>query len=744
MDDAIRYLTGQGAYVDDMDPSGHLHMVVLRAPVAHAENLRLELDDARAMPGVACVIGPDDLAAENVAPLSCRAPVEGMKEPPRPVLATGKIGFLGEPLAAVIAQTVQAAQDAIEAIGIDYDDLAPVTDPEQATDAEPIWDAIDRNTAFSWKKGDAAAMEQALEDAAHIVRLRVVHPRIAMAPVETRACIGHFVNGRFHLETASQGVHSIQSAVAECLGIEPSELRVTTPDVGGSFAVKIYPYPEHVLSLLAARKTGKSVRWAGTRSEAMMSDAVGRARVDQGTLALDADGRFLGFQIDAIADMGAYLSTVGPFVPTSGAVRPFNQSYVIPAMHYAVRGVLTNQPPTDAYRGAGKPESAATLERLIDRAAADLGIDRFELRRRNLIRPEQLPFLSAMGESYDSGDAPELAARLHELADYDGFPARKAASAALGLRRGIGVGFPVHATGGNRGERAMLRLLPDGTVRLRIGVQDNGQSQRTALARIVAETLEIPEDRIVVEQGDSDFMDSGGSTGGSSMLAISGNTTHLSARDLIENLKPRAADHLEAAAVDMTYGAGAFSVAGTDRRVTLTELAAEPEVQASGDCAAERGFDGLHTTFPNAGFVVEVDLDPDTGQVKLDHFTALSDLGRVIQLGPALGQIYGGVAQGIGEALSEALVSDADGQLLTGSMMDYGLPRADDMPTFALDLMETPSPNSALGVKGVGELPSIGAPAVVMNAVVDAAGVEHIDKPITSEKLWRACQAKPV
>lgn len=737
MTDTLRYVTGQGNYVDDAPAEGHLHMAVLRAPVAHADKLKLDLGAARDMPGVACVLGPDDLQRHGVGLMRARALVPDMVEPDRPVLADGKIAYLGQPLAIAVGETFAAAQDAVEAIGLDFDDLDPVLDPVTAMDAPAIWANVPDNRVLHWTEGNA--QEADFEAAPHRVRLTVAHPRTAMAPIETRGCIGSFDGARYTLATGSQGVYGIRAAVAATLGISPDDLRVTTPDVGGSFALKIYPYPEHILVLVAARETGRTVRWTASRSDAMAADVAGRARVDAAELALDESGKFLAFRIHAKTDLGAFLNAGAAFIVTSASARCLNQLYDIPAMRYTVDGVVTTQSTTDAYRGAGKPESALTLERLIDRAAAELGMDRFALRRRNLITPAQIPYTTAVDATFDAGDFPGLAADLHRIADWDGFENRRAAAMATGMKRGIGVSFPLHITGGNRAERAAVRLLPGGDVELRVGVQDNGQSQRAALALVVAEVMEIDASRITVRTGDSDLMESGGSTGGSSMLAISGATAHGTAQTLIETLRPMAADHLEAAVADLDYGAGAFSVVGTDRRVTLADLAADDDPDTPA-CAAEGSFDGNNFTFPNGGFVAEVEVDPDTGGVRLDRFVAVTDLGRIIQEGPAFGQIHGGIAQGVGEALMEALVSDADGQLLTGSWMDYAMPRADDLCRIELIHRPTDSPNSTLGTKGAGELPTVGAPSAVINAVLDAIGADHLDRPLTPDKIWHAIQ----
>lgn len=739
MNDRLRYLTGQGNYVDDMPGQDHAHMVVLRAPVAHADEVSLDLDEARNSPGVLAVFGPDDLDRLGVGPIHAQASMPGMREPVRPVLAAGKIAYLGQPLAAVVATTHNAAQDAIDLISLDFSELPPVLDPEVAMDAPPIWTDLEDNRVLHWQLGSAT--DQDFENAAHRIELTVHHPRTAMSPMEPRACIASFENGRYTLSTGSQGVYGIRSAMARTLGIAEADLRVTTPDVGGSFALKIYPYPEHALALIAARETGRTVRWAATRAESFMSDVVGRARVDHGELALDTDGTFLAFRINAKTDLGAFLNAGAAFIATSASSKCLSQLYDIPRLSYCVDAVVTTQPLTDAYRGAGKPESALTLERLIDKAAQTLNMDRMELRRKNLVRPDQIPYKTDVGAVIDAGDFPGVADRLKQEADLKGFDARKAASRKNGRLRGLGMTFPLHITGGNTAERAALQVLPDGSIELRIGVQDNGQGQRQALALVVAEVMEIPADRITVRTGDSDLMPSGGSTGGSSLLAISGSTAHQTALTLIENMRPAAADHLEASLPDIVYGSGAFSVVGTDRRVTLGELA-EADARDIPACAAEGAFDGNNATFPNGGFAAEVEVDPETGRVFLDRFVAVTDLGRIIQEGPAFGQIYGGIAQGMGEAVMEALVADADGQLLTGSFMDYAMPRADDLCRIAVIHQPTPSPNSTLGTKGAGELPMIGAPSAIINAILDAIDCSHLDRPLTSEKIWKACREK--
>ena len=748
MDDALRHLIGAGRFTADQIPGESLEMVVVRAPIAHGTLEPVDPNPILDCPGIVDVLVAEDPDIAALAPLRSRAPLDDttdgpMREPDRPVLARGKAVYLGQPIAAIIAETEAAALDALDAVALDISPLPPVVDLETADQAPPIWDIAPDNVAFRWEKGNGAEVDAAFADADHVVSLDIRHPRLAASPLETRSVLAsHDAEAGYALLTGSQGVVSLRAALAECLGEAEDRLHVRTRDVGGSFAVKIWPYPEHVLSLVAARRTGRPVRWTASRGEALQSDVHGRARLDRARLALDKTGRILAFDVRAMTDLGAFLNTAAPVIATTGAVRPFGQAYDIPAMRYRTEGRFTNLPPTDAFRGASKPESAATLERLIDCAAVELGMDRLDLRRRNLIRPEQLPYPTPMGETYDAGDFPRLADAIAEAGDWAGLAARKTASAARGLLRGAGVSLHVHATGGSTVETSEVSLLPDGRVRVRTGAQDSGQGHRRALATLAAEVLEIPVDRIVVEQGDSANLERGGGTGGSNLLPVAGNTLHRAAGAMLDAAREKASEALEVAGADLVYGAGTFAVTGTDRRITLTDIAADGTEDAPA-CLATRDFEGVHTTFPNGAYMLEVEIDPETGNVHLDRLTGLTDAGRIVDPVGALGQIQGGIAQGIGEALMEAVVSDADGQLLSGSLMDYQLPRAADMPALRLAFTETASPNSLLGVKGLGELPSIGTPSVVMNAVMDALspfGIRHIDKPVTAAKIWAALQ----
>jgi carbon-monoxide dehydrogenase large subunit len=751
--DDERLLRGAGRFIDDRTPADALRLAVLRSPVAHGRITRLDTAAAGALPGVRAVFTAADLAARGVRPLATRAPLADTDDgrfhaPPRPVLADGVVRHVGEPIVAVVADSAAAVADAVEAVALEIEPWPAVVDVEAAAGATALWPEAPDNVAFRWSKGDREGGDAALARADHVVELTVRHPRVAVAPLEPRGAVATFTpaTGRYTLWTPSQGVVSLRAAMAEALGVAADAVRVVSEDVGGSFAVKIWPYPEQVLALVAAERTGRPVKWIAARTESFAADAAGRARVDRARLALDGDGRFLAFTIDALADLGAYVNTVAPSIVTAGGTRVMGHVYRLPHLHYRVTAAFTNATPTDAYRGAGKPETVATLERLIDVAAARLGVDRLELRRRNLITPADLPYRTGMNERIDGGDMPALAGRLEAAADLAGFEARRAASRGRGRWRGLGVTFHLHATGGATTERSEVRALADGTVRVRTGTQDSGQGHRRALAAVAAEVLEVSAACVRVEQGDSDHLVVGGGTGGSNLMPIAANTVHRTAHAMLDRARARAAEVLEVARADVDYAAGRFRIKGTDRAIGLFELAAMDVADDAPACVAERDFEGEHTTFPCGGYAVEVELDPETGAVRLERWCGLDDLGRVVDPPGALGQLTGGIVQAVGETLGEALVYDAAGQLLTGSFLDYPLPRAVDVPAFALDFAPTPSPNSLLGVKGAGEVGSIGGVAALANAVHDAlrpAGVVHVDRPLTPATLWRAIAETP-
>ncbi|MEM7056995.1 MAG: xanthine dehydrogenase family protein molybdopterin-binding subunit [Pseudomonadota bacterium] len=743
MQTITRLLAGKGRFIADETLPDMVHMGVLRSPAAHGRITGLNTAAALALPGVLRVLTASDVA--ETGPLDCRETVQGldgpMVEPYRGLLADGKVVHVGQPVAVVLAENEAIAQDALEVIDLEIDALPAVTDPETAHQFPPIWQDAPENRSFRWETGNIAETAELIAGAAHVVDLIVRHPRIAINPVETRGCLAVPDGNRLTLITPSQGVKSLQAALADCLGLDPASLRILTYDVGGSFAVKIWPYAEQALALFAAQLLGRPVRWLGSRSDAFTADAAGRGRVDRARLALDADGRFLAFQIDALADMGAFLNRAAPSIVSANSVRPYAQLYHIPGQHYRVSAIFTNTVPTDAYRGAGKPETTATLERLIEVAAGRIGTDPFELRRLNLIRPEQIPYITPMGETMDAGNFPALADRIHAQADWAGFPCRKAASAAKGLLRGGAVSFHLHASGGSTVERSEVRALPNGTVLVRTSAQDSGQSHFDSLALVAAKVLDLRPERIRVEQGDSDQLEIGGGTGGSNLLPVAGQTVRRTALAMLDQARAQAGEMLEAAEADLDYGDGIFRIIGTDRSVTLAEVAEAMGEENDPGCMARLDFDGIHTTWPNGAFACEVEVDPDTGGIRVDRFTGITDAGEIINEPAALGQVHGGIGQGLGEALTEGMTFDEDGQPLTGSFMDYGMPRADDLPMLDHDWVYTPSPNSVINAKGIGELSSIGAPGVFLNAVMDALrphGIEHLDMPLTPSKVWQA------
>ena len=753
-------LKGQGRFIADTVPSNATTMVVLRSPIAFGTISGLDLDEAREMPGVLDILTASDLQALGVKPLASAAGTTNQdgsasKPRPRPILADRTVRYAGEPVAAIIAETEAQALDALDVITLDIEEKDAAADVERAAEpgAPQIWPDAPLNRAFDYGIGNKAETEQALTDAAHIFELTVRHPRIIIAPIETRGCVGQFdeSSGRYTLNTGSQGVVSLRNAMANSLGEPPSNVRVITEHVGGSFAMKIWPYPEQALTLVAAKRVGRPVAWFSSRTEGMPTDIMGRGRVDRAILALDAELNFTAFKIEALTDMGAYLGHVSANTSTMGAVRIFSQCYHIPNQFYRAEGIYTNAVSTDAYRGAGKPESAATLERLIDRASYELGVDRVELRKQNLLQPSQIPWDTPMGERYTSGDFPEALEAALAAADWAGLAERKRESAAKGLLRGAGLGVHIHGTGGSKEERSEVRALPDGSVLVRTGTQDSGQGHRDALALVASEALEIPVERIHVEQGDSDLLEKGGGTGGSNLMPIAANTVHRTSLHLIDQAKQAASHLLEAATIDIEYGAGEFKIAGTDRKTSLADIAAHWESvpaeafeeEKAPACVAQLDFEGEAMTFPSGSYVVEVEVDPETGGVFIERFCGVDDLGRIFNELTARGQIHGGIGQAVGEIMMEGAVYDDYGQLLTGSFMDYALPRATDLPLIEHGWTSTPAPNSLIGAKGVGELSSIGAPGPLMNAVLDAIrplGVEHIDMPLTPQKIWTAIQ----
>ena len=747
-----RLLTGHGRYTDDIALENQAYGVVLRSPHAHAEIRGIDTAAAMAAPGVLGVYTAADIEAAGLGTLPCMTDVtqEGRKAmvaPPRPVLASGHVRHVGEPVAFVAAETLADAHAAAALIEVDYAPLPSVTETGEATaaDAAQIWSEAERNTCFVWSAGDAAATDAAMAKADRVVTLELVNNRIIVNPMETRAAIGDWDGKRFTLYTPSQGPHFIRSLLARNIfKMSSRDFRIVTPDVGGGFGMKIFFYPEHVLALFAARAVGRPVKWVAERgSDGFQSDTQGRDHVTRTELALDKDGKFLALRVRTTANLGAYLSNYAPFVAAEGGAMMLAGVYTTPSVHLEVTGVFTNTVPVDAYRGAGRPEAIYAVERTVDFAAREIGIDAAELRRRNFVPPEAMPFKTAMNAVYDSGRFARHLGEALAQADRDGFAARKAASATAGKLRGFGYAYYIEACGYGVGDAATVRIDRDGGATVLIGNQSNGQGHETAYAQIVADKLEIDIGRVRVVQGDTDVIARGSGTGGSRALAEGGVATSRATESVIEKGKAIAADKLEAAVADIELTGGVFRVAGTDRTLTLAAVA---EAAGADGLSADDQFKGEVPTFPNGCHVCEVEIDRETGQPAIIAYTVVDDFGTVVNPNLLRGQVHGGIGQGIGQAMTEKCVYDSEsGQLVSGSLMDYCLPRADDLPDLAITLRDdVPCATNPLGIKGAGEAGAIGAPPAVINAIVDALsefGIHHIDMPATPETIWRAIRS---
>ncbi|MCZ8149435.1 MAG: xanthine dehydrogenase family protein molybdopterin-binding subunit [Roseomonas sp.] len=752
-----RLLTGNGRYTDDIGLPGQAHGVVLRSPHAHARITALDTAPALAIPGVLAVITGRDLEAAGLGPVPCVIPLKNKDgspraDTPRLALATDTVRHVGDPVAFVVADTPQAARDGAEAIGVDYDILPAATDLATAHEAgtPQVWASAPGNIAFDWEAGDKAATDAAFARATHVTRLTVVNNRVVVASMEARAAVAAWEGDRLTLHTNTQGSWLVRNLLANVVfKIDPATVRVVTPDVGGGFGMKLYLYAEHVLVAFAARQVGRPVKWASERTEAFLSDTHGRDNITLGELATDANGRFLALRTKNWANMGAYLNTFAPFIPTGAGTKVLASVYGFEAIHANVLGVLTNTVPVDAYRGAGRPESNYLVERLIDTAARELGIDRIELRRRNMVPQSAMPYVTAMGQRYDSGDFSRLFGTALEKIDWDGFETRRAEAAARGKKRGIGVAYYLEATGGGATENAKVVFADDGMIDVYVGTQSTGQGHETAYAMLTHHELGVPLEKIRVKQGDSETLPDGGGTGGARSLYSEGQAILVTTASVVEKGKQAAAEHLEAAVADIEFtpAEGRFAVAGTDRAVGILDLAAAQRRRVAAGQSAIL-LDAMETakieahTFPNGCHVAEVEVDPETGVVSVPRYIVVDDVGHALNPLIVRGQVHGGVAQGLGQALMERTSYDnGSGQLLSASFMDYAVPRADDLPDIDVDLIEVTCETNPLGVKGAGEAGAVGSPPAVINALVDALGGKVVDMPATPESVWKALHA---
>ncbi|WP_158928290.1 xanthine dehydrogenase family protein molybdopterin-binding subunit [Acidisphaera sp. S103] len=751
-----RLLKGAGRYTDDIVLPNMLFGVVLRSPHAAAAITRLDTTAAAQLPGIAGVYTAADLKADGVGPLPCAALVENrdgtpQAAPPHPVLAEGAVRHVGDPVAFVVASTIKQARDAAEAIEVDYDILPSITDLPTAMDKDGVlvWPEVKHNLAFDWEIGDKTATEAEFAKAAHVTKLTIVNNRIVVNSIEARAALADFdtATGRWTLYANTQGGWLVKNLIGPLFGTDPEKFRIVTPDVGGGFGMKLFLYAEHALTCFAARKLGRPVKWAAERGEAFLCDTQGRDNLTVGELAIDADGKFLALRTRNVSNMGAYLSTFAPYIPTYAGTGVLSSVYGFKAIYANVLGVFTNTVPVDAYRGAGRPESNYLVERLVDAAARELGVDKVELRRRNMVLPDAMPHSTPVGKSYDSGDFRIVLDAATKRMDYAGFAGRRASAAAKGKRRGLGLAYYLEATGGDPTERAEIRFADDGFVDVYVGTQSTGQGHETAYVQLTAHNLGIDGDKIRIRQGDTDTIPVGGGTGGARSLYSEGQAILLTSESVIRNGKQAAAEEMEAAVADIAFAEGRFSIVGTDRGIDIVALAATQRKKAAAGQAvtlldaAEIAPIDAHT-FPNGCHMAEVEVDPETGSVELIRYSVCDDFGKTVNPLIVRGQVAGGVAQGYGQAVLEHTVYDRDsGQLLSGSLLDYALPRANEFPDIEVELLEIPCASNPLGVKGAGEAGAVGSPPAVINAIIDALsgdGVTHIDMPATPERVWRA------
>ena len=744
-----RFLRGEGRYGDDVNLEGQAHAALVRSPVAAGRLRAVDVAEARVLPGVLSVFTVDDLDADAVGHLPCpvaatleREDGAPARHPPRPLLARGAVRFVGDPVALVVAETDAVAREAAERVALDVEERAQVTDPVRALNGGPdVWEEAPGNLAFVKRVGDTAATDAAFEGAAHVASLTIPFPRLAMSPIEPRTALGEWDGDRYTLHCGTQNPHQLAPLTAGVLRVEPSKVRFVTPDMGGAFGMRASLFPEMVLVLWAARRLGRPVKWRGTRSEAFLSDDMGRDSVMAVQLALDADGTFLALRARSSAAMGAYLSLLGP-LPSFGNLGGLTGVYRIPHIAAEVRGAFTNAPPVGPYRGAGRPEATAAIELVIDEAARAMGIDRAELRARNRLGPDAMPYETPLGWTYDSGDFPAAMARLREAADVAGFPARRRESEAKGRLRGLGLISSIESAASARDETARMKVAADGRVTLALGSVNHGQGHETVMRQLVAERLALAPGMVDFAPADTDLLGGGVGTFGSRTAALGGSATWLAGEAIERRGCGIAADMLNVAADEVRLEDGRFIVPGTNLARGWDEVARAAAAKGEAweielSYAADQG-----PTFPNGAHACEVEIDRETGTVTVARYHAVLDVGTMLNPMLVEGQLHGGVAQGLGEALMERMVHDEDtGGPLTGAFTDYTMPRACDLPAIEVDHAPCPTPRNPLGVKGAGEAGTVGALSAGLAAVNDAlasAGAGPVEMPATPSRVWEA------
>lgn len=747
---------GEGQYSDDVNLDGQLYAALVRSQYPHGKIRSVDTSAALAMEGVVAVITGQDLAEAGYGPIVSTLGFKNRDGSPmgnvaRAAFATDKVRYIGDPIAMVVAHTPEQARDAVEAVEVDVDPLDAVVEPSQAMspDAPQIYDDIPQNRVVDFHYGDADAVAQAFTYAAHVTRLPIVSNRVIVAAMEPRSAIAEYdaEGGRWTMHMGSQGVFGMRALLAkQVLGVETDKLRIRTRHVGGSFGMKSAVYPEYVGLLHAARLLGRPVKWTDTRSESFVSDTHGRAIELEAALALDEKGRFLAVRLEGFADMGAYLCHVSPMFSTLNLAKNVVSVYRTKLVEVDVAAVLTNTSPMGPYRGAGRPDANYVMERLIDTAAVEMGIDRAVMRRRNHIKPSQMPYATPAETLYDSGEFTALLDKALEASDWKGFRKRRRESEKKGMLRGIGIGQYLEVTAPPVNEMGGIRFEKDGTVTIITGTLDYGQGHASAFAQVLTSRLGVPFDKINLLQGDSDELVAGGGTGGSKSIMASGAAILEASDKVIEKGRAIAAHVLEAAAADIEFSEGGFAIVGTDRTIGIMELAAKLREGMALPEGVPDSLDVSHihesapSAYPNGCHVAEVEIDPETGMVRIDRYVAVNDFGTIVNPMLVTGQLHGGIVQGFGQAVMERVVYDESGQFVTGSFMDYALPRAEDVPFFDFDSHSVPATTNLLGAKGCGEAGCAGSLPSIMNAIVDALrplGINHVNMPATPQVLWK-------
>jgi carbon-monoxide dehydrogenase large subunit len=750
-------LRGKGKYTDDFNLPRQIYAWIVRSSRAHGIIRGIDTSAARNMPGVLGVWTGTDLAKANYGPFTCGLPLKNRDGTPllqtnRTALMTDKVRYVGDPIAFVVAETLAQARDAGEAVMVDIDPLPSVTDPAEAVKpgAPQLYDHIPNNVALDYHYGDAAKVETAFTSAAHVTKLDITNTRVAVVAMEPRAALASYdkASERYTIQVPTQGVAGNRANLARNLKVPNEKVHLLTANVGGSFGMKNVNYPEYMCILYAAKELGRPVKWTDERSTSFLSDSHGRAQKIHAELALDAEGHFLAVKLSGYGNLGAYITGVAPAPLSLNTGKNLASVYRTPLMSIDIKTVLTNTTLMGAYRGAGRPEANYYMERLIDRAADEMGINRLTLRKRNFIKPAQMPFAASSGVTYDSGDFQGVFNKALELADHANFAKRRKESRKRGKLRGIAIGSYLEVTAPPGVELGKILFEADGSVKLIAGTLDYGQGHATPFAQVLCAQLGVPFERVKLEQGDSDIVHTGNGTGGSRSITASSMAIIEASKLVIEKGKRAAAHLMEAAESDIEFGGGRFTIAGTDRSIDIVELAKRLREGEMPD-GVPSSLDVDHTTgpvpstFPNGCHVAEVEIDPDTGVVQIVRYTGVNDFGTIVNPLLVAGQLHGGVAQGIGQALMECVSYDSNGQPITGSFMDYAMPRAEDIPVMEIGDHPVPAKSNPLGTKGCGEAGCAGSLATIVNAVLDALsdyGIAHIDMPLTPERVWRAIQ----